>query len=395
MPPSSKQQPASISDNSDNNDYCPTSAQPRKRHRYDDDTEAWDSQLEAGRENNSGRNGNNCGDDSLNSGQLNLKHCHRNNQKNKKEHNNNYSPASPARPPKHRHTKTTKTKEHNRNPSTSSARPQKKQRCVEVQNSLPETGRTIGNNGEKDDGDGGGGIGSSSSTSGPQQEQRQGRHVGTQNPPLEKADNSFFNQNNNRRLNDEGNNDNDISFNSLSVLQQAAAFCFGTLNLQLDCVDLVWNSRYGTNRPINAKHVNRLMMKFQSGLHRTDPQNHLYIACSVETWSRLERHCQESSTRLTNPENPGDNSPFYSTDCERRNSIKTLFSPSSSISSINSPIIWNWKNCNIYRLELLAGQHRIHALRQLLQQRYSSNTDASNQINQHLWWTCRIYNQGR
>ena len=375
---------------SNNNDYCPTSAQPQKRHRCDDDTEAWNSQLEADRENNSSSDRNNCSGNSLSSGQLNPKHRRCNNKKDKRKDNSN-SLTSPVQPPKHCHVK---TNDNNRNLSTSSARPWKKQRCAEARNSLPKADRTIDNNGRKNS-DSGGGTSSSSSTSGQQQKQRQDCHVETRDPLLEKADHSFFNQDNNRSLSDEGNNSNDISLNGQSILQQAAAFCLGTLNLQLDCVDLVWNSQYGTNRPINIKHVNRLVIKFQSGLHRTDPQNHLYIACSVETWSRLQRHCQESSTRLTSPKDPGDNSPFYSTDCERKDGIKTLFSSSSPMSPINSPIIWDWKNCNTYRLELLAGQHRIHALRRLLQQRYSSNTDTSDQIAQHLWWTCRIYNQGR
>ena len=189
-----------------------------------------------------------------------------------------------------------------------------------------------------------------------------------------------------------GKDDGDALFNHQSVLQKAASFCFGTLNLQLDCVDPVWNPIYGPNRPINLKHVDDLLDGFQSGIYRTEPQNHLYVACSAGTWAQLRKHCEDPNTRLSNPDNPVNNDTHLPSKNERRSIVEALFSPEPSTSVASSPIIWDWKNNGPCRLELLAGQHRMEALRRFLKNKYGEN--ASDQIAQHFWWTCMIYNQG-
>jgi hypothetical protein len=177
-----------------------------------------------------------------------------------------------------------------------------------------------------------------------------------------------------------------------SLRQRAEQFCFGTLNLQLDCVDPIWNQIYGTNRPIKPSHASHLMKEFQSnGIHRMASQHHLFVACSAETWAQLQKHCENPNTRLSNPNDPTRSRSFFTSTHDRKESIGRLFSPTTSVSPAESPIIWGWKNNESCRLELLAGQHRIRALHQLLEKTIGND---ESHIAAHYWWTCAIYNQG-
>jgi hypothetical protein len=206
--------------------------------------------------------------------------------------------------------------------------------------------------------------------------------------------------------NDDDNVNNDISKhgssdaeekNSLfnkhqSLRQQAEQFCFGTLNLQLDCIDPIWNQTYGTNRPIKPSHISHLMKEFQSnGIHRMASQHHLYVACSAETWAQLQKHCENPNTRLSNPNDPTRSGPFFTSTHDCKESISRLFSSNTSVPPAESPIIWGWKNNDSCCLELLAGQHRIRALHQLLEKTIG---DDESHMAAHYWWTCAIYNQG-
>jgi len=175
-----------------------------------------------------------------------------------------------------------------------------------------------------------------------------------------------------------------------SLLQQAEQFRFGTLNLQLNCVDPIWDRAYGTNRPIKPGHINHLLKEFElNGIHRMEPQNHLYVACSAETWAQLQKHCEDPDTWLSNPDNPTQSRSIFTSIHNRKQSIDKLFSPNGF--TTDSPIIWGWKNKDSCRLELLAGQHRIRALRRLLEKIIG---DDQSQIAAQYWWTCAIYNQG-
>jgi hypothetical protein len=70
-------------------------------------------------------------------------------------------------------------------------------------------------------------------------------------------------------------------------------------------------------------------------------------------------------------------------------SLARLFSPESPIHPEKAPVIQQWQSLTQRPLELLAGQHRLEALREFLQTFPDSICEGAK------WWICDVYDQGR
>lgn len=144
-----------------------------------------------------------------------------------------------------------------------------------------------------------------------------------------------------------------------SLRERAEPFRLVTAQFPIDALTAVWKD--GTNRPINVAHQRRLCKLFQKqGLHRNDASHRLRLACSktdVEAMMNLLWRRQEVD------------SPWLK---------KNIEGP--------WPSFMDWKDVNRRDAELMAGNHRVEALKEFL--KLPGNQE------QGRWWICDVYNQG-
>jgi hypothetical protein len=142
----------------------------------------------------------------------------------------------------------------------------------------------------------------------------------------------------------------------LSALEQAAPHRLVTAIFPIGVLTPVW--KQGTNRPLNVPHRRRLYEAFRKELRRTDPNNALRLLCT-----------QQEVNRMT-------------AELERRGDTRTDWTQ-------RTPSAWpsflDWHNVNQEPVELMAGHHRVEALKEYLKDQKAKDEG---------WWLCDVYNQG-
>ena len=143
-----------------------------------------------------------------------------------------------------------------------------------------------------------------------------------------------------------------------SLQQQAAPYHLATVKFPIDHVDPQWSD--GRNRAINEAHCRRLCKMFESSLERTDPAHRLRIACPKADVDRMMQYLQDQGQ-------------------------------SEVVDDASAP--WRdfmeWKKSGGRAAILLAGNHRVKALQELLRKQGCDENDLGER-----WWICDIYDQG-
>jgi hypothetical protein len=142
-----------------------------------------------------------------------------------------------------------------------------------------------------------------------------------------------------------------------SLLQQVEPYRLITAKFPIDRVTTVWSR--GRNRPINDAHCEQLRKAFRSGLHREDPQNYLRLACQKVEVDRMVSHLLAQG---------------QSTSSDVRRSWVDFT---------------DWAEVNPSQAELMAGAHRVKALKAFLKSQGEEEADQSER-----WWICVIYDKG-
>lgn len=143
---------------------------------------------------------------------------------------------------------------------------------------------------------------------------------------------------------------------SVSIRELAKPYLLAVGRLPIDVLDTRWSA--GRNRTIEPVHVRELREAFRTnGLERREPRNRLLCLCSADAVRRARESARESA--------PTDRQSSGSDD-----EIEML----------------NWAEVNSGLVEVMAGQHRIAALREYVR-------DSGSQADE-LWWTCELYDQG-
>lgn len=136
-------------------------------------------------------------------------------------------------------------------------------------------------------------------------------------------------------------------------MDQAQRYHVLTAQMPIQALTSEWS--LGQNRPIRAQHVEDLCKIFkQGGLKRNSKENHILVLCSREDVGNMLQHveCEEAA------ETTG-----------------------------GMPNFAEWLIVNEgRRVEILAGQHRVEALK-----RYAEQTGAGDR---ELWWPCDFYDRG-
>jgi hypothetical protein len=134
-----------------------------------------------------------------------------------------------------------------------------------------------------------------------------------------------------------------------SLKELARPYLLAVAKMPLESLTTKWS--VGTNRRIKRSHVRELCNAFRiNGLQRREPGNHLLLLCSADQVYRArEAH-------------------GVSTEKEEEDLMR-------------------WSEVNEGSAEVMAGQHRIEALREFAREVGSGQ--------EPLWWTCELYDRGR
>lgn len=142
-----------------------------------------------------------------------------------------------------------------------------------------------------------------------------------------------------------------------SLRRQAEPYRLAVAELPIHLLESSWSR--GNNRPLDRNHVAHLCRSFQNGgLARRAEQHYIQVSCSAAAIQKM----------MTNT----------SLDTDQSHDVQDQHQHMLSFR--------NWADFNDERPELMAGQHRIEALRDYVKQ---TNSDSSD-----LWWICEFYNKG-
>lgn len=142
-----------------------------------------------------------------------------------------------------------------------------------------------------------------------------------------------------------------------SVIEQAKPYLLATAKFPISALTAVW--KVGHNRQIDAKHVQNLYRIFkEQNLQREVDENHLRIACSRAEVDRMK---------------------------DRLNS--------DNIVNDSWLDFGNWTAVNGTKVELMAGQHRVEALKLFLDHVRRQSGGGLAEEDQS-WWICKIYDIG-
>lgn len=149
-----------------------------------------------------------------------------------------------------------------------------------------------------------------------------------------------------------------------SVCEQAEPHRLVTAKFPIDALTPEWT--VGANRSIDEAHKQRLCEIFnEQGVLRKDPGHRLRVACTKEQVRRMLDH--------VGWEHAQDGQVAASGDTQRKAS--------------EWPSFEDWDAIVGEKAELMAGNHRVEALKKRLQ--------LSKCGNEERWWICDIYDKGK
>lgn len=141
-----------------------------------------------------------------------------------------------------------------------------------------------------------------------------------------------------------------------SLRKQAEPYRLAVAELPIHLLDFSWSR--GSNRPLDRNHVAHLCRSFQNGgLARRAEQHYIQVSCSAAAVQKM----------IINALPDTDQSHIQ----DRRQHVLSFR---------------NWADFIDERPELMAGQHRIEALKDYVKQTHSDSSD--------LWWICEFYDKG-
>jgi len=150
-----------------------------------------------------------------------------------------------------------------------------------------------------------------------------------------------------------------------SVREQAEPYRLYTAKLPLEALTPSWS--IGSNRAVNIKHVQDLYRIFkENGLQRECVENRLLVACTQAEVQKMLDHIKSSALGVDRSGGKAENGlqPW--------------------------PSFEGWVLVNGSKAEIMAGQHRVEALKMFL--KHKGNEVARKEQS---WWICDIYDKGR
>lgn len=148
---------------------------------------------------------------------------------------------------------------------------------------------------------------------------------------------------------------------SKSAREQAEAYRLATVRFPIDALSPIWS--VGSNRPIDEGHKRRLVEVFKEhGLRRSDVSSRLLVACGRDDVEKMKEAMGLANDISVLVEEAGKESIW--------------------------PYFKDWMQVVGKRAELMAGNHRVEALKEIL----SRSEDGAG--NDERWWVCDLYDKG-
>ncbi|KAL3587777.1 hypothetical protein FPOAC2_13676 [Fusarium poae] len=139
-----------------------------------------------------------------------------------------------------------------------------------------------------------------------------------------------------------------------SLRKQAEPYRLAVAELPIHVLDSSWSR--GSNRPLDRNHVAHLCRSFQNGgLTRRAEQHFVQVSCSAAAVQKMINALPDTDQSHVQ---------------DRRQHVLSFR---------------NWADFIDERPELMAGQHRIEALKDYVKQTHSDSND--------LWWICEFYDK--
>lgn len=143
-----------------------------------------------------------------------------------------------------------------------------------------------------------------------------------------------------------------------SLRRQAEPYRLAIAEFPIDLLTSSWSR--GSNRPLDRNHVAHLCRSFRHGnLARRAEENYIQVTCSAAAVDSI------ISTIAATDRHP------HHHDLTKHHHVLSFR---------------HWADVNDEKPELMAGQHRIEALRDYVKQTGSGSDD--------LWWVCEFYDKG-
>ncbi|KAL5371084.1 hypothetical protein DPSP01_014501 [Paraphaeosphaeria sporulosa] len=150
-----------------------------------------------------------------------------------------------------------------------------------------------------------------------------------------------------------------------SVYDEAEQYRIATVRFPINALTSKWSS--GANRPISKTHKRRLCQIFKEvGVLRRDPDHRLQIACSRAHVEQMLEHLGQKRNEVGGAAGTREKSPDTDADY---------------------PSFEDWSSVvgEQEKAELIAGQHRLEALKELL--------ETSGAQHAERWWVCNVYDR--
>ncbi|KAK6206261.1 hypothetical protein QIS74_13680 [Colletotrichum tabaci] len=146
---------------------------------------------------------------------------------------------------------------------------------------------------------------------------------------------------------------------SKSVRERARPYLLAVGKMHVDVLETMWS--VGRNRRVEPGHVQELKDTFmRGGLERSAPENRIAVLCSAEEVRRIRQRIGQGG----DGDGDGDGDP-----------------------SDGEASFLHWAGVNNSKAEVMAGQHRLCALREYVKATGAPESDA--------WWTCELYDKDR
>jgi hypothetical protein len=152
---------------------------------------------------------------------------------------------------------------------------------------------------------------------------------------------------------------------SKSLREQAEPYLLATAKFRIEALTSTWS--LGSNRQIHENHVQSLCRIFEEqGLQREPVENHLLIACTRDEVRRMGAHLEQTGHRGSEWEGSPPSWPSFD----------------------------DWMSVNGSKAEIMAGQHRVEALKLYLRRISNNHPGAHAFEKSQSWWICDIYDKG-
>jgi hypothetical protein len=179
-----------------------------------------------------------------------------------------------------------------------------------------------------------------------------------------------------------------------SIREQAEPYRLGTAKFPIDALTSSWT--VGSNRTVSAKHAEKLCRIFvEQGLRRKSVENHLLVACTRSEVEKMKEFVGQGGVGQGGVGQGGVGQGDVGQGDVGQGGVGQGAGTQRCGYSVEErwPSFDDWVRVNGTKAELIAGQHRVEALKLYLQRKDSTvDYDVSESES---WWVCEMYDKGK